>query len=114
MFRQTFVEDSKSLAAIAGDGHHQPLVHRVAEFVLDRRHEPRGIRVGRVHRDGETEGGRRRRFDLRKTFATICGVKNPVMVLAPYDIRGHGALRQPVRVLCNRFQRQRRWHVCRA
>src|SRR5262245_57940066 len=69
--RQPLAQDVKALAAIAGARDHQLALARDALLVLDLRHEPRGIRIARMHCDGEAEGRRLDSGDLGKAPALV-------------------------------------------
>src|SRR5512132_1919768 len=53
--RQPLAQCLEALAAVAGARDHQLALSRDAFLVLDLGHEPDGIRVARMHGDGEPE-----------------------------------------------------------
>src|SRR6266853_3662101 len=66
-------------------------------------HEPGGVRVAGMGRDGKAEFRRADRGQLMRIGAAILRPEDTVMVLTPDDLRVRRAMRQPVDVLRDRI-----------
>src|SRR6516162_10346726 len=103
LLRQTVPQHLEAAAAVAGAGDDDLAVDRDAPLVLDRRDEPRGVRIPRMGGDGKAELRRTDRRQLVPGGAGILRTKDAVVVLAPDDFGIGGAARQPVNVLGDRL-----------
>src|SRR3954451_15748834 len=109
--RQASTQHLEALAAVAGARDDNFRVHWDAPLILDRRHEPSGVRVARMRRHGETELRWPDRGQLMPVGAPILRAEDAVVMLAPDDLGPGWTVRQPVDVLGDRIALQIWRHV---